>query len=66
MILEDKDPMPFGKYKGIRMDEVPEAYLSFLLRKVYRGSKPMGADGAAVHNYIVRNWDRIKTFMENS
>lgn len=32
-ILKDSDPMPFGKYKGLDMDQVPADYLLFILEK---------------------------------
>jgi uncharacterized protein (DUF3820 family) len=28
--LTDTDPMPFGKYKGVPMQDVPAAYLHYL------------------------------------
>lgn len=28
--LEDSSPMPFGQYKGLRMDKVPARYLHWL------------------------------------
>lgn len=30
--LMDEDPMPFGKYEGVRMDEVPKSYLLWLYK----------------------------------
>lgn len=42
------------------MGEVPPRYLKWLMENVYKGNKPRGFEGAAVHNYITHNWDRIK------
>lgn len=30
VILDDLDPMPFGKHKGIPMQDVPASYLHYL------------------------------------
>lgn len=30
MILNDNSPMPFGKYKGVKMANVPASYLLWL------------------------------------
>ena len=60
MLLNDTDPMPFGIHQDTPMGQVPPIYLKWLMENVYKTNKPRGADGAAVHNYICRNWKRIK------
>lgn len=52
MKLTDKDIMPLGKYKGMKMEEVPASYLldhedSFAL-KLSRNAKK-------IYNYILEN-----------
>ena len=54
MKLTDKDIMPLGKYKGMKMEEVPASYLldhedSFAL-KLSRNAKK-------IHQYILENRD---------
>jgi uncharacterized protein (DUF3820 family) len=29
-ILEDRDPMPFGKHRGLAMEDVPASYMFWL------------------------------------
>ena len=55
--MEDTDLMPFGKYKGIQMIDVPAGYLIWLadnasagLRKAFPG----------VFEYIKENMDALK------
>lgn len=50
MVLTDQDPMPFGKYSGTPMEDVPASYLHWLWRegKQHEESCP-------VHQYIVEN-----------
>jgi len=52
--LTDKDPMPFGKHKGLPMEKVPADYLMYLERQDWIGDWP------AVKQYIDDNWDAIK------
>jgi uncharacterized protein (DUF3820 family) len=59
VILKDTDSMPFGVHEGIPMKEVPSRYLKWLMDNVYKGNKPRGSDGAAVHLYICCNQERI-------
>lgn len=51
MILRDTDPMPWGKYKGQRMQDVPAAYLFWLWTE--RGMERDQVDIVAC--YIRRN-----------
>jgi len=50
--LTDLDPMPFGKYKGTPMQDVPASYLAWL--------KGEGCSNEKVANYIFNSWDAIK------
>jgi len=54
--LTDKDPMPFGKYKGVIIAKVPDDYLLWLWNKGVEG--PM-----KVH--IKENLEAIKTNIHN-
>jgi hypothetical protein len=47
MALTDTDPMPFGKYEGISMANIPASYLLFL-----RTQPRLNQD---VRNYIDEN-----------
>jgi uncharacterized protein (DUF3820 family) len=49
--LRDTDPMPFGKYKGRAMVNVPGPYLYWLLKN--------GCDHVAVRKYILINEEAI-------
>lgn len=54
MKLTDKDMMPLGKYKGMKMEEVPASYLldhedSFALKSSRNAKK--------IHQYILENRD---------
>lgn len=53
--LQDQDPMPFGKYEGQLMEDVPASYLHWLWMngKQYDINCP-------VSNYIKRNMDALK------
>jgi uncharacterized protein (DUF3820 family) len=48
--LDDTSPMPFGKYKGTSMSEVPVEYLHWL----WHNTNPVG-DGVDVFDYIKRS-----------
>ena len=47
--LTDKDPMPFGKYRGKAMANVPAVYLLWLYNE--------GCNDTAVRQYITDNLD---------
>jgi uncharacterized protein (DUF3820 family) len=32
--MKDEDPMPFGKYKGTKMANVPDSYLLWLYNRI--------------------------------
>lgn len=52
--LSDTDPMPFGKFKGKPMQDVPASYLHWLWNN---GAKN---DTLPVANYIRDNLDALK------
>lgn len=52
--LEDLDPMPFGKYKGKPMQDVPANYLHWL----WTNGKEQDDDPVA--DYIRRNLNALK------
>lgn len=49
--LEDEDKMPFGKYEGVMMRNVPASYLMWLYENKCNNMK--------VANYIWNNFDAI-------
>ena len=52
--LQDTDPMPFGKYKGQPMQDVPASYLHWLWLEIQHDkSSNVGA-------YICRNIEALK------
>ncbi len=53
----DNTPMPFGKYKGTRMGEVPPGYLIYLIDE-------MGLKPGKVRTYIEQNLDKIRALNE--
>ena len=48
--MKDTDPMPFGKYRGYQMKDVPDSYLTFL----YSQGR-IRVNYSALHKYIVKN-----------
>lgn len=54
--LTDLDPMPFGKFKGKPMQDVPASYLSWL--------KDEGCSNELVANYIHNSWEAIQEELE--
>lgn len=55
--LTDLDPMPFGKFKGTPMQDIPASYLRWL--------KEQGCSNILVANYIHNSWDAIKMELED-
>ncbi len=51
--------MPFGKYKGIDVEHLPDDYLDWLMTIVLRG--PLAS---AVHREAARRWDSWTRFDE--
>ncbi len=54
--LDACDPMPFGKYKGELMQDVPAAYLHWLWTQNQEGS----SGDPKVMDYIKRNLHALK------
>ncbi len=59
MKLEDYSIMPFGKYKGKTMEEVPANYLLYLKDEM-ETREIWGGVGKAVYNYIVENLEVLR------
>lgn len=57
MVLDDDDLMPFGKYKGHAMSEVPDSYLLDLFQKTKK--RPSAGDMQNVYDYTEANLDAI-------
>ena len=55
MKLSDTDPMPFGKHKGVPMQDVPAHYLHWLWTNSKKDDRQ-----CAVADYIRRNLNAIK------
>ncbi len=57
--LTDTDPMPFGKYNGDPMQDVPASYLHWLWKEIqYDKTSNVG-------DYIRRNIDALKQEYSN-
>jgi uncharacterized protein (DUF3820 family) len=56
--LSDNTPMPFGKYRGKPMIEVPAHYLLWLFNQ--------GCDDERVKNYIAENLDALNKEADQS
>lgn len=52
--MKDTDPMPFGKYKGKPMQDVPASYLHYLW------TSGLSKTDEPVANYIRENIDALK------
>lgn len=53
--LSDTDLMPFGKYKGVPMQDVPVTYLHWLWHEGMKSDR-----SGSVSDYIRRNLDALK------
>lgn len=53
--LNDTDPMPFGKHKGIKMQDVPASYLHYLWQNGLKDDMQ-----SVVADYIRRNIDALR------
>lgn len=53
--LSDTDPMPFGKHKGVLMQDVPAGYLHYLWQNGLKND-----NRSNVADYIRRNLDALK------
>lgn len=54
-LLQDIDPMPFGKHKGIPMQDVPASYFHYLWSNGLRLDR-----NSPVADYIRRNLTALK------
>ena len=54
--LADADPMPFGKHRGVPMQDVPASYLHYLWQNGLKEDKQ-----SSVADYIRRNINALKT-----
>ena len=56
MTFTDLTPMPFGKYKGTPMQDVPASYLHWL----YHNSEFYNQQGLGIKKYIDDNMSALK------
>lgn len=48
--------MPWGKYRGKKLSEIPNWYFQYIYKKFKWGTmKPMGEENIALRNYICDN-----------
>lgn len=43
-MLKDDSPMPYGKFKGLKMEKVPAAYLLWLGEEIKKKFKPNASE----------------------
>lgn len=61
MELNDTDPIPFGKYRGTPMQDVPAGYLHWLWTEAgYSKFGERRGKSGAIADYIERNMDALK------
>lgn len=58
MVLTDESPMPFGRYKGKLMANIPASYLLYIYDN--------GLYHTHVKNYIEENLDALKLEVKNN
>lgn len=58
--LTDTDPMPFGKHKGVPMQDVPASYFHYLWTNGMKEDKE-----SAVADYIRRNLNALRVEYKN-
>lgn len=63
MTLTDTTPMPFGKYKGVPMEDVEAAYLLKILNEGFNG-KAKKQHITAVQEYAYNNQEDLKEEVE--
>jgi len=61
-MLTDDSQMPFGKHKGVRMQDVPARYLDWFLGEC--DPEEASDDALAVLSYIQRNLNVIQSELE--
>ena len=59
MTLTDESPMPFGKWQGTPMANVPASYLIWHYEQ-NSGQKPFGEASRAVQTYSLENMDALR------
>jgi uncharacterized protein (DUF3820 family) len=48
--------MPWGKFKGRKLKDIPKWYFPFIVKKFHWGTmKPMGEESKALARYIFQN-----------
>lgn len=57
--LQDTDPMPFGQYKGVPMQDVPASYMHWLWTNE-RDPMSLKAKANPVAEYILRSMAALK------
>lgn len=74
--LTDLDPMPFGRHKGVLMQDVPEEYMAYMRDKIGKVVQPdseLAFKALTEHkrhmllfmNYIHNSWDAISQEIED-
>ena len=58
--LEDADIMPFGKYNGTRLEEVPAKYLLWLWNNGLKNDLKEDDDKGSVSRYIKNSMSALK------
>ncbi len=66
MKLTDESTMPFGKYKGEKMANVPASYLIWIYDEWTAPSPRFGFQNKEVKAYIEENLDVIQQEVKNS
>ncbi len=61
VVLDDKSPMPFGRYKGTEMANVPADYLLWLYEGLKNTFLTVNTDQYRVFIYIKDNLDVLET-----
>ena len=57
MPLTDNDEMPYGKYKGIKMINVPAGYLMWMYEQISKyAPNKMSFQQKLVFDYVEMNW----------
>ncbi len=63
--LTDQSPMPFGKYKGVVMENVPASYLLWLHDEIRNQTMYEGSDKQRVAAYVANNMDVLYKELNN-
>ena len=57
--MKDTDLMPFGKWKGTPMQDVPASYLAWLKEDAEKKGQKISHEG--VRKYIEENWSVLQS-----